>query len=281
MEKLFIKLILGITFLYCLSFFSQTAGNLSFTFTAPKQSSGCFATNCRYVLAAWIESGTGVFSGAFVKTKLLYVGSGTDDHLQTWGAAAGCTKPNAVVAINNGCNITDATTGATSTNFGSQTFVWDGKNVNGASNGVTVADGSYQVVIQEAWGHGAATTTRRFAFTKGSVIDNQTPTADANFTGISLKWTPTGLGTSEVTNNKPQLMIAPNPSKGLISINIKNDANYITVFSLDGNIVYQESVKNSSSKNKELDLSYLQNGEYMVSVSNAYGSSYNKIIIAK
>ena len=57
-------------------------------------------------------------------------------------------------------------------------------------------------------------------------------------------------------------------------MNLKNESNYIIVYSLDGKIVYQEDLKNANvTANKELDLSFLQNGEYIVSVSNAYGLS--------
>lgn len=255
--------------------FSQTPGTLTFTFTTPKHGTGNYSTSGAYVLALWIETST----GTFVKTKLRYVGGGTDDHLPTWGTAAGCANNTAVTAT-TGCNVTDATTGATQSTFPSRTVTWDGKNTNGTANGTTVADGTYRVAIQETWGHGTATATRYFTFTKGAAIDSQTPTADTNFNAISLKWTPTALGTTDVSM-KPQLTIAPNPSKGLVSLNLKNDANYVTVFTLDGKIVYQESVKNSSSSKKDLDLNFLPNGEYIVSVSNAYGYTNSKLIIAK
>jgi len=266
-----------ITFLLLSIFsFSQTAGTLTFTFTTPKHATGNYLSSGAYVLAVWIETST----GTFVKTKLRYVGGGTDDHLPTWGKAAGCVNTTAVTAT-TGCNVTDATTGATQTTFPSRTVTWDGKNTNGTANGTTVADGTYRVAIQETWGHGTSTATRYITFTKGVAIDSQTPAADGNFTAISLKWTPAALGTSDVSL-RPQLLIAPNPSKGIINMNLKNESNYIIVYSLDGKIVYQEDLKNANiTANKELDLSFLQNGEYIVSVSNAYGSSYNKIIIAK
>lgn len=270
------KLTLIIFLLLSIFSFSQTTGTLTFTFTTPKHTTGNYLSSGAYVLAVWIETS----SGTFVKTKLRYVGGGTDDHLTAWGTAAGCVKITAVTAT-TGCNVTDATTGATQTTFPSRTVVWDGKNTNGAVNGTTVADGTYRVAIQETWGHGTSTAIRYINFTKGATIDSQTPTADGNFTAISLKWTPSALGTTDV-NLKPQLSIAPNPSKGMININLKNESNYIVIYSLDGRIVYQESLKNSNSNsNKALDLSFLQNGEYIVSVSNAYGSSYNKIIISK
>lgn len=217
--------------LFSIFAFSQTPGALTFTFTTPKHASGNYVSDGRYVLAVWIETST----GTFVKTKLRYVGGGTDDHLATWGTAAGCTYPTAV--LSGGCNTTDATTGATQTTFPSRTITWDGKNVSGTVNGTTVADGTYRVAIQETWGHGASTATRYINFTKGPAIDSQTPTADANFTAISLKWIPTALGTTDV-NLKPQLNVSPNPSKGIINLNLNNDSNYIAVFSLDGKIVF-------------------------------------------
>ena len=101
-----------------------------------------FSTNGAYVLAVWIETST----GTFVKTKLRYVGGGTDDHLATWGKAAGCVNTTAVTAT-TGCNVTDATTGATQTTFPSRTVTWDGKNTNGTANGTTVADGTYSCLL--------------------------------------------------------------------------------------------------------------------------------------
>jgi hypothetical protein len=268
------KLIVSLFLLLSVFGFSQTDGTLTFTFTTPKHTSGNYSTSGAYVLAVWIETS----AGTFVKTKLRYVGSGTNDHLPTWGTAAGCSNPNN--ATSTTCNITDATTGATQTTFPSRTVIWDGKNTNGSSNGTTVADGTYRVAIQETWGHGTATTTRYITFTKGTAIDSQTPAADGNFTAISLKWVPFALGVSDISL-RPQLSIAPNPSKGNININLKNETNYIIVYSLDGKIVYNEDLKNTNILSKEIDLSFLPNGEYFVSVSNAYGSSYSKIIIAK
>ncbi len=275
MKNFYLKLSSFIVFLFCINSNAQTVGTLTFTFTAPKHTSGCYTTDCRYVLAAWIESGT----GTFVKTKLRYVAGSTDDHLATWGTAAGCTNPTAVTS--GGCNVTDATTGATLTTFTSKTFTWDGKNVSGTSNGSVVADGTYRVAIQETWGHSSATATRYFTFTKGAAIDNQTPAADANFTAISLKWIPAALATSEVNNNRPTSVISPNPSKGIVNFDLKNAADYITVFSENGEVVYKEQLKSSIILKKSLDLSFLSSGNYIVSVSNAYGTSNYKIIIAK
>ena len=173
------KKIFTTVFTICLSvgLFAQTAGTLTFTFTQVAHSP-CYQSNYN-VLAAWIETS----SGTFVKTKLRYCcGGNTLDHLPTWSVNAGGTSSNSSAA-----NKTDATTGSTLHGFGTKTFTWDGKNVNGTSNGTLVADGTYKVAIQETWNHGGGNTvTTYYTFTKGPAADHQTPATDANFSTISL-----------------------------------------------------------------------------------------------
>ena len=156
---------------------AQTQGTLTWSFT-PTSHTG-FSGDARHVLAVWIETST----GTFVKTKIRNVGPSTNDHLPTWAAKAGCASTTN--AVGSGCNTTDATTGATLTSYATRTGTWDGKNVNGAVNGTTVADGAYRLAVQQTWNHGSsATTTVYYNFTKGTSPDHQTPAADANFSGI-------------------------------------------------------------------------------------------------
>ncbi len=182
----------GTALAVCLSFpvFSQTPGTLTFTFTEASHSlSSTYNYNAQHVLAVWIQNTTGTGTGTFVKTKLRNVGSGTKDHLPTWAVNAGGSANNATSSL---CNVTDATTGATLSSWSTKTITWDGKNVNGSSNGTVVADGTYKVTIQSTWNHGTSgTTTKSYTFTKGPNSDIQTPASDANFTTISLQWIPT------------------------------------------------------------------------------------------
>jgi hypothetical protein len=255
--------------LFSTGIFAQTTGTLTFTFTTPKHTTGNYQTDGRYVLAAWIETGT----GTFVKSKMRYVGSSTDDHLPTWGAAAGCTFPTAVTS--GGCNTTDATSGATLTTFVSKSFTWDGKNVVGTANGSVVADGTYRVALQETWGHGAATTTRYFTFTKGAAIDSQTPTADANFTAITLKWTPTTLATNDVSASKNALQLFPNPTATKFSIKSAQTYKNITVYDEMGNEI------KTFVKSETYNISDLKPGVYFVEITAENGKPVMEKLIKK
>lgn len=185
MKKIMLNLagiILAISFSISLTAQTFTPGTLTFTFT-PVSHNGYSGT--KNVLAVWIQTGT----GEFVKTKIRFVGGGTDDHLPIWGENAGCSNPFAVTS--SSCNTTDAVTGATLGSFTTRTIIWDGKNVNGTSNGTTVADGTYKVTIEECWNHGTSgKTTISYMFTKGPNADNQKPANSTHFTDISLDWLP-------------------------------------------------------------------------------------------
>lgn len=239
--------------------FAQTTGTLTFTFTTPKHTTGNYVTDGRYVLAAWVETST----GTFVKTKMRYVGGGTDDHLTVWGTAAGCADPSAVLGT-TGCNLTDATTGATLTTFTSKGFNWDGKNVSGSSNGTVVPDGTYRVAIEETWGHSATSGTakRYFTFTKGPSIDSQSPTADANFTGITLTWTPSALATVDVNNTKSNNQIYPNPVNNNFSI-ANNELVYeVVLYDASGRFI------KSLGKADNYNISDLKSGVYYVELKS-------------
>jgi hypothetical protein len=185
----------GIALAICISInlSAQTVGTFTFSFTPVTMSLGYSGT--KNVLAVWIQNS----AGTFIKTKIRYVGGGTSDHLPTWAANSGGSATNALSAS---CNITDATTGATLQSFTVKTIVWDGKNVNGTSNGTTVADGAYKVTIQETWNHGTGgTVTTSFPFTKGPTADHQTPANTTNFTGIKLDWVPTSSASLTVATS--------------------------------------------------------------------------------
>ncbi len=261
--------IAGTLFVLCFSVtaFAQTAGSLTFKLTCPKHTTGIYETNARYVLAVWIESctpcGTTAGTSTFVKTKVRYWGGSTNDHLPTWKAKSASS-------------VVDATSGATTTNFASQTVTWNGTNVAGA----VVADGSYRVCIQETWGHGTATVTRYIPFTKGPAVDNQTPAADTNFTGLTLTWQPT-LAT-ETFASHPEAVIYPNPSNGVFNIEYKNEVNTITVVNILGETVLTQKVDTQNfGTTQAIDLSGFNNGIYIVSLSNDKGTTSYKIVLNK
>ena len=263
------KIITSIALCLSAGLFAQTAGSLTFTFTEVSMSPNTFNSNSQHVLAVWIQSST----GTFVKTKLRQVGNGTKDHLPTWAVNAGGTATNATATA---CNVVSATTGATLSAFGAHTITWDGTN----AAGTLMADGAYRVAIQSTWDHGtAATVTTYYNFTKGTAVDNQTPAASANFSGITLKWTPaSGVGVNEISEN-PEINVYPNPSNGIFNVDLHN-VNTIKVLNTLGALVYQEKVNVNETKTT-LDLSSFSNGIYFIAVTNDKGTTNKKIIVSK
>lgn len=273
MKKKLLKLTgIVLIFLFSLSGSSQTAGTLTFRFTTPVHSSGNYETNGRYVLAVWLEScatcgsGTTVGTSTFVRTKIRNWGSNTTDHLPTWNTkSAGST--------------TGMTTGATLSTFVAKTVTWDGTDAAGTT---LLADGNYRVCIQETWGHGAATATRYFPFTKGPSTDSQTPTADTNFTAISLVWMSAATLSNENFTQKPEAVVYPNPTKGIFYIDLKNEITKIKIINLLGEVIYTENVDGiNNGASKSVNLSNFSNGMYIVNVSNDLESISYKVILNK
>lgn len=258
------------TLLLSVPVFAQTIGTLSFSFT-PISKSPCYEAT-KSVMAVWIESST----GTFIKTKLRYCCAGdTKDHLPTWSVKAGGTATNSSKG-----NTTDATTGATLTSFTAKSFVWDGNNVNGTSNGTVVADGTYQVRIEETWNHGTtATAVRSFTFTKGSNIDHQTPVDDANFKNITLDWIPKGLSVNEM-DQVEGVNLYPNPSNdGIFNIEFEQ-ATQVQVVNLLGVVIYDSKVA-AGVNIHHIDLTNTSNGIYFVHIFNNEKSSKRKILLNK
>lgn len=268
MKKL-LSPILTAAFVACLSSFSfsQTAGTLSFSFT---QLSHTSYSGTKNVLAVWIQSST----GTFIKTRMRNVGNGTKDHLPTWAVNSGGTSGN---AMGSGCNVVSATTGATLTSFSTRTVTWDGTDVNGN----VVADGTYKVTIEETWNHGGSgSATRSFTFTKGASDDIQSPTADANFSNISLAWVASAAGIEEGAFAESGVKVYPNPSKdGYFNVDY-TQANSILVFDVLGVQVSEEKLAQENGS-VTLDLSNLRNGIYFLQVSDGIRMSEHKVIISK
>lgn len=268
MKKVYNCLVLALLLGYISSLKGQTAGNLTFTFTAPKHTVGNYVSDGRYVLAIWIESctpcGTTAGTSTFVKTRVRNWGGNTTDHLPTW-------------VSKSGSNTVNATTGATLTVFTSQTVSWDGTNVSSTN----VTDGSYRVAVQETWGHGNSTVTRYFPFTKGTAIDSQTPTADTNLTNITLVWSPTLI--NESFSQGPKAIVYPNPTKGIFNIDFNNNnIKNIKVVTVLGELIYTENIELASAiTTKKIDLTNFANGIYFVNISDENATSSYKIILEK
>jgi len=282
MKKIINFVVLAMLVSFSTSLKAQTAGTMSFTFTTPKHTTGNYVSDGRYVLAVWIEScatcgaGTTAGTSTFVKTRHRFCTMGsTEDHLPTYGVKAGATAANCMT----GGNITGAiSTGATQTTFTARTVTWDGTN----TAGTLLADGNYRVCIQETWGHGTATATRYFPFVKGATAFTNTTdvAADTNFTGISLTWSPTLANETFVSG--PEVVVYPNPSKGIFNLDLKSQVKNITVVNTLGALIYEENINDSSIvTTKTIDLSQYTNGVYFINVSDDNGSSCYKVVLDK
>ncbi|HEY4797948.1 MAG TPA: T9SS type A sorting domain-containing protein [Bacteroidia bacterium] len=270
MKKILLSFVIIISMCFSGVVFSQTAGTLSVSFT-PVAQSPCYSGTLN-VLAAWIQSST----GAFVKTKLRYVGGGTSDHLPTWAVNSGGTATN---ATSSSCNKYDATTGATLSGFTAKSFVWDGKNCTTTANGTTVADGTYKVAIQETWNHGTTSTySVAFSFTKGPTSVTVTPT-DAKFSNIKIIWTPASTtAVEEAATEIEGLNVFPNPSNdGIFHVDFEKASN-IKVVNLLGVVIYDEKVDQTIGT-KNVDLSNEPNGIYFICVNDGDKSSKRKVIL--
>ena len=95
---------------------------------------------------------------------------------------------------------------------------------------------------------------------------------------IVFDYTPLNVQTEE--NQNSQISIFPNPSNGLINIDLSSytSSSQINIFNALGELVYKS--ENCFTK-KEIDLSKLANGVYSVEVFNKNQKSINKLIIEK
>ena len=234
---------------------AQTDGTLTFTFNQPQP-----GTATKNVLAVWIESAT----GTFIKTKMRYWGSGTNDHLPTW-------------VSKSGQNVTDANTGVTRTAstsptaWGIKTVTWDGKNVSGTSNGVTVADGSYKVWIESAYSpnppanqHSMITS---YTFTKGPNVEHLTPADASLITGVVIDWVP---ATSSVSNSdlNQGVSVFPNPATDILYIDFKESYSEckISIENDLGQTVYSEKPTQVNTGLKSIDVSKYSKGIYFINI---------------
>ncbi len=275
-----------IAVLVCLvhSIQAQTPGTLTFTYTQPQPTNPPPNSGIKNVYAVWIENNT----GTFIKTKNRFVANGTKDHLPTWAVKSGGAATNATTAT---CNTTDATIGATRTAsttptaFGAKSVTWDGKNVVGTINGTTVADGDYKVWIESTWvdsGNNNHNELISFSFTKGPATVHVTPAGDAYVNSVVLDWVPSNLSVEDVRLQEPAVVIYPVPSTGIFNLDLKNELKTIKVYNLLGQSVYsEENVNGTYETTKTVNLTHLENGHYIISLTNEYGTSNYEVILNK
>ena len=245
--KFFLTLLLGFAFTALLK--SQTPGTLKFSATLTSHN-GRYGSS--HVVAVWIEDN----SGNFVKTRLRMANTNhtINNHLQVWKA-------------NSKLNVTDATTGATLRSYSSPlTVAWDGTDVSGN----VVADGTYKLFIEESWDEGSSgTSSSSVSFTKDTTSQNLSPANTANFTNMSLSWTPGNVSAiTEVGLNDNELKIYPNPSNGtvFISSSVLTDISLIEVRNISGSLVENYRIDKNIVGTKELDLTSFPKGVYFISV---------------
>lgn len=272
---------------------AQTAGTMTFTFTDAAQTSSYGGT--KHTLIAWIENTgtagtktcisetthlttgqtTTAHNGTIYATYLRYCcGGSTSDHEPQWKVLNGSTS---VTVATGGTSSSTLSTGAVV-----KTITW---NVP-----TTVPDGLYRVCLEKAWDEGTSGIEQRyFQFMKNGTAVTYTgttntaaptPTAnDTSFTNITLTWTPTLA--NEQFSTTDMAVVYPNPSKGFFNIDFKTDVKNIKVLNILGQVVYSEVITDSSITTKKVDLSSLNNGEYIVIVSNEVGQSSYKLILEK
>lgn len=99
-------------------------------------------------------------------------------------------------------------------------------------------------------------------------------------TGGMYKWNPGVLGISNMNSDKNDLTVFPNPSTGIITINGLEPSALLEVFDFAGQLVVSEKL-NLSAISRQLDLSYLPDGIYLLKATDKNQVKSSKIILQK
>ena len=143
----------------------KTAGSLSVSATT-STAGGNYAP--RNIAAIWVEDNAGIYVKTLIVNAKRYM-----RHLTNW------------LAKNPNTEVVDASTGATSSDYGILTGTWNGTDAAGN----VVADGTYRVCMELTDSNGTGNYAY-FTFTKGAAADKQTPANKPSFSDISIAWTP-------------------------------------------------------------------------------------------
>jgi hypothetical protein len=251
-----------IAYLFSLSAmsFSQTTGNLTFSCKSVAPS-GTYGAKC--VFAIWIENTQA--PSAFIKTKVKY--GYQDDHLTSW-------------LPKSGGSIVDATTGPTQPSSNTPSFAWNGTSVGN----VVVPDGTYNIFIEMGWGSNktANHSVMSFSFVKGPTGSHLTPTGNAYFSNVVIDWAP--LTTLiNVTEDPVSLTVYPNPSNGLLNLEIKKSipsAKLMLVNSL-GSLVFQKNLEEGFTGVLNIDLNEYKNGLYLLKINSPEYQFVYKVVLQK
>ena len=267
MRAKFFHLIIGsiLSIVAGINSYGQTNGLLTFSFTTT-------AHNGRYgsehVVAVWIQDA----SNAFVKTNLRMANTNhtINNHLTVWKS-----KSN--------LNVVDAITGATYSSYSSPiSITWNGTDVSGK----VVNDGTYSVWIEESWDEGSSgTSSTSFSFTKSSNQISLTPANTANFTNITLNWTPSAA-TSILEKDKIKqndILVYPNPTSDAVNVEFKTLYNVkdISISNCNGQQIHLEKIDKALLGTKSYSLKKYSAGIYFINVSleNSKETLHYKVIV--
>ena len=223
---------------------ANTAGTLTIK-ASTTTIGGEFEPN--HIVAIWITNA----SNTFISSSLVYA-KPRIAYLTNWTTASSSNKVNAI-------------TGATITSHGAlPTCTWKGTDLLGA----IVPDGVYTVKM-EMTEDNATGKLATFSFTKGPVATTLTPSAQNNFTSVTLSWTPLNTGIEDVRISN-LYTVFPTPTKGSVFIN-GPEVQQVEIFDLNGKSILK-------SNQQKMELGSLSAGNYLVQITTPSGTICKKII---
>ena len=168
----------------------------------------------------------------------------------------------------------DATTGATLTSHQTHTVTWDCTDLTGAE----VPDGEYNIFVEYTDKHAQGPWTM-VSFTKGPDEQHITPDDQTYLKDMQLDFMPTVNGIIDGKNTQSNL-VYPNPGSGIFHIqNVFSGDVTVQLFDVQGKNVFNTSIQNSTpGSDLTIDLSELQNGTYIIDVSDDNKHFVNKMI---
>ena len=232
-----------LSFALSLLFFTataQTQGELSVTVTTSK-TGGEYAP--RNIISIWVEN----IEGQFVKT-LLAQAEKRISHLNLWQAA---TK-----AVGSEYNRVDAISGATNSNHSTKTCTWDDTDYEGT----LLADGNYRLRL-ELTDKNSTGNDATFTFSKEITTETYSPNDESSFSNMTFNWTPSTSAIKDI-NNK-DMLIYPNPSKGVFSINNAVILD-VEVRNIEGKLI-------AKSTERSIDITSQADGLYFVHIRTPDG----------
>lgn len=235
----------------------STDGEMTFT-VRTVTANGNFSP--KHILAIWVEDGDG-----FVLTRKLRADK-RKEYLYTW-------------VSNSGENTVDAITGATLSDHETHTITWDCKDVDGN----LTPDGVYTVYVEFTDAH-VQGPLHTVSFTKGPDVALSITPADATyFKDISLTFVPaavTSVSPFEASGNSnvDALHFYPNPSKGMVFINLDDRSGIFTlkIFKLNGSLVSSKEIKAPGSFH--VDMAEFESGSYLFQLDSEQQSAAQLII---